>query len=99
MRVKNTDNKEHVEDNAVPVPLPEWEKERERETRDKDRSRTSSEGRDEKTVRDSRDTGSDFRQLTQVCLLTKGMCKYTRLRPWMDVAWLLGMVPLSIYLH
>jgi hypothetical protein len=70
MRVKNTDSKEHIEDTVVPVPLPEWEKERdkerERESRDKDRSRTSSEGRDEKTVRDARDTGSDFRQLTQV---------------------------------
>lgn len=73
IRVKNTDNKEHVEEAAVPIPLPEWEKERElrdkereRESRDKDRSRTSSEGRDEKTVRDTRDVGSDFRQLTQV---------------------------------
>lgn len=73
MRVKNTDNKEHVEEAPVPIPLPEWEKEREfrdkereRESRDKDRSRTSSEGRDEKTVRDTRDAGSDFRQLTQV---------------------------------
>jgi len=72
IRVKNTDNKEHVEEAAVPIPLPEWEKERElrdkereRESRDKDRSRTSSEGRDEKTVRDTRDVGSDFRQLTQ----------------------------------
>lgn len=42
------------------------DKERERESRDKDRSRTSSESRDDKTVRDVRDTGSDFRQLTQV---------------------------------
>jgi hypothetical protein len=71
MRVKNTDSKEHVEDTAVPVPLLEWEKEREkerdRESRDKDRSRTSSEGHDEKPIRDTRDTGSDFRQLTQVC--------------------------------
>jgi hypothetical protein len=67
MRVKNTDSKEHAEDGTVPVPLPEWDKERERESRDKDRSRTSSEGRDEKTVRDTRDTAaSDFRQLTQV---------------------------------
>jgi hypothetical protein len=78
MRVKNTDSKEHVEDSAVSAPLAEWDKERdkerERESRDKDRSRTSSESRDEKTVRDTRDTGSDFRQLTQVRLLTKGMC-------------------------
>lgn len=66
MRVKNTDSKEHIEETPVPIPLPEWEKERERESRDKDRSRTSSEGRDEKTVRDTRDVGSDFRQLTQV---------------------------------
>jgi hypothetical protein len=67
MRVKNTDSKEHIEDSAVSVPLVEWDKERDKE-RDKDRSRTSSESRDEKTVRDTRDTGSDFRQLTQVCL-------------------------------
>jgi hypothetical protein len=73
MRVKNTDSKEHVEDTAVHVPLPEWEKERdkERESRDKDRSRTSSEGHDEKTVRDTRDSGSDFRQLTQVCSIQR----------------------------
>lgn len=69
MRVKNADSKDHVKEAPVPIPLPERElrdKERERESRDKDRSRTSSEGRDEKALRDTRDAGSDFRQLTQV---------------------------------
>ena len=76
IKVKNSDSKEHIEENNTPIAVPEWEKERdlrekehERDSREKDRSRTSSESRDDKPVRDSRDTGSEFRQLTQVCII------------------------------